>query len=108
MEKSQESERIFEISFIAPVLPDIWTVQGRAYEEINTGDTVGIEVLNSSDEKVLAKFMVVAAATYGHLVSGLDEGRTGGITIVAQGSNADIPSYNSQLHGAEFVVRYQS
>jgi hypothetical protein len=105
MEKSQEPVRVFEIAFIAPVLPDIWTVQGRAYEEINTGDTVGIEVLGSSNEKVLARFKVVAAATYGNLVSGLDEGRTGGITIVAQSSKADIPTLDSQVHAAKFVVR---
>jgi hypothetical protein len=106
MENPQDPERVFEIEFIAPVLPDIWAALGRAYIEIQAGNTVAIEVVDSSGEKQLSPFKVVAASIFGYLLSGLDQGHTGSLTIVAQGSKADLATYQRQFHGAKFLVSY--
>ena len=108
MDATHESERIFEIELMGPVLPDIWFVQGRAYQDIGSGDTVAIEVLDTSDNRELVPFKVVTASTYGYLLKALDRGLTGGLTIVALATKADMARYDRQIYGAKFLIRYHS
>jgi len=108
MDTTNKPEHIFEIAHIAPVLPDIWFVQGRAYLSISSGDTVAIEVLDSSGNAQLAPFKVVTASTYGYLLWGLDAGLTGGLTIVTQATKRDIAEYERQFYGAKYLVSCKS
>ena len=107
MNSTHESEHIFEIAQLEPVLPDIWFVQGRAYRNISAGETVAIEVLDSSGKVESALFKVVAASTYGYLLSELNSGMTGGLTIVAQGTKRDVARYDQQLRSSKFLLAYQ-
>ena len=104
MDPTDESNQVFEIVQIAPVLPDIWFVQGRALQDIRSGDTLAIEVLDSSNNRELALFKVVTTSTYGYLLSELNRGLTGGVTLVPQGRKADISRYERQLHGAKYLL----
>ena len=102
------SKRVFEISNIVPVLPDIWVVQGRAYVEISAGDSVSVEVDDMPDVELLLRFKVVAASTYGYLLQGLSESLTGSLTLVAQGPIGEVQTHTKRIHEAKFLISYQS
>lgn len=90
---------IFEVVDFAPVLPSMWLVQGRAYEEVAVGDTVAAEVATPSKTWELLHFKVIAASFYGVLVPSVNRGHTGGLTI--EGPH---DQYSRELREVRFLV----
>src|SRR5205085_616531 len=89
----------FEVVRVTPVLPDIWLVEGRAYESIRIGDIVAAEVTIAPGIRELLQFQVINTTSYGALLAEMSEGLTGG--LVLKGKHY---KYRKEFRKAKFLV----
>lgn len=74
-------EPIFEIAGVTPSGEDTWLVEGRAYQDIRTGDRVLFTIAATAESMTILEFDVVDIITYGKYVSELSRGMTGGLLL---------------------------
>jgi hypothetical protein len=88
-------EQVFNLDLITKLPDGTWEVQGRAYEDVNTGDELIVDPASTGG--ITRKFIVTDVITYGKHVPGLSRMMTG--ALILQGED------DVQLGEAEFLYR---
>jgi hypothetical protein len=65
-----------------------WRVQGRAWEDVQLGDEVYLDVLSADEEASHLTFQIMRCRSYGVDIPGLSHGMTGEIAL--QGPPGDL------------------